>query len=161
MQKVKTTLKYILVAIMLCMMLFLCCSCAQIQNITIVNDDGTIDEMVYVSVDKQELEAKECNYQDVKATIQQKAVQSAENIRSNNELQIDVAIAFTQDVEVKQFLTSLKGGITICGNIWEKETYNIGLHFKSYAVYRYFYNITKTEREIDEIEKHFLYTKVS
>ncbi|MCQ2556241.1 MAG: hypothetical protein MJ149_02805, partial [Clostridia bacterium] len=161
MQKVKSTFKYVFVAIMLCVMLFLCCSCAEIQNMTVINDDGTIDEMVYVAVDKEELEAQQCNYQDVKVKIQQKAVQSAENIRTNFEFNLDVAITLTQDVETKQFLTSLKGGITICGNAWQEEMYSIGLHFKNPDVYRYFYGITSTEREVDEVEKHFLYTKVS
>ena len=43
MQKTKSTIKYVFVVIMLCVMLFLCCSCAEISNITIVNDNGTVD----------------------------------------------------------------------------------------------------------------------
>ncbi len=160
MQKVKTTLKYVLVVIMLCVMLLLCCSCAEVQNITIVNDDGTIDEMVYVYVDKQQLEEKDCDYAHTKELIESKASITAQVLCENFENKLNLEIFMAESAEVKMFLTSLKGGVTAIGNTWEDDVYKIGLRFKNANVYRHFYNITSTEREISEVENHFLYTKV-
>ncbi len=141
-------------------MLFLCCSCAEIQNLTILNDNGTIDEMVYVSVDKQTLESKGCNYQHTKDLIAEKSMLSAQKICNEFEWQLDLEIDFAEDVETKMFLTSLKGGVNPVVKDWQDEIYVIGLRFKNSNVYRHFYGITSGERKIDEVEKHFLYTKV-
>ena len=141
------------------------CACSSVRTMTVTNTDGTIDELVYISLDTQALIDAGYDNLDIESMqtdITTTAMREASNIVDNFKQSIDdlLAFNFTMDFKTRTDLLNIRDGLEVVTSSWQDNTYVIGLRFSDINVYRYYYNITETT-EIQPInEEHFLYTKV-
>ena len=141
------------------------CACSSVRTMTVTNADGTIDELVYISLDTQALIDAGYDNLDIESMqtdITTTAKREASNIVDNFKQSIDdlLAFNFTMDFKTRTDLLNIRDGLEVVTSSWQDNTYVIGLRFSDINVYRYYYNITETT-EIQPInEEHFLYTKV-
>ena len=141
------------------------CACSSVRTMTVTNTDGTIDELVYISLDTQALIDAGYDNLDIESMqtdITTTAMREASNIVDNFKQSIDdlLAFNFTMDFKTRTDLLNIRDGLEVVTSSWQDNTYVIGLRFSDINVYRYYYNITE-EAEVQPInEEHFLYTKV-
>lgn len=141
------------------------CACSSVRTMTVTNTDGTIDELVYISLDTQAIIDAGYDNLDIESMqtdITTTAMREASNIVDNFKQSIDdlLAFNFTMDFKTRTDLLNIRDGLEVVTSSWQDNTYVIGLRFSDINVYRYYYNITETT-EIQPInEEHFLYTKV-
>lgn len=141
------------------------CACSSVRTMTITNADGTIDELVYISLDTQALIDAGYNNLDIESMqtdITTTAMREASNIVDNFKQSIDdlLAFNFTMDFKTRTDLLNIRDGLEVVTSSWQDNTYVIGLRFNDINVYRYYYNITEEAEVQPTNEEHFLYTKV-
>lgn len=141
------------------------CACSSVRTMTITNADGTIDELVYISLDTQALIDAGYNNLDIESMqtdITTTAMREASNIVDNFKQSIDdlLAFNFTMDFKTRTDLLNIRDGLEVVTSSWQDNTYVIGLRFSDINVYRYYYNITEEAEVQPTNEEHFLYTKV-
>lgn len=141
------------------------CACSSVRTMTVTNADGTIDELVYISLDTQALIDADYDNLDIESMqtdITTTAMREASNIVDNFKQSIDdlLAFNFTMDFKTRTDLLNIRDGLEVVTSSWQDNTYVIGLRFSDINVYRYYYNITETTEVQPTNEEHFLYTKV-
>lgn len=141
------------------------CACSSVRTMTVTNADGTIDELVYISLDTQALIDAGYNNLDIESMqtdITTTAMREASNIVDNFKQSIDdlLAFNFTMDFKTRTDLLNIRDGLEVVTSSWQDNTYVIGLRFSDINVYRYYYNITEEAEVQPTNEEHFLYTKV-
>lgn len=141
------------------------CACSSVRTMTVTNADGTIDELVYISLDMQALIDAGYNNLDIESMqtdITTTAMREASNIVDNFKQSIDdlLAFNFTMDFKTRTDLLNIRDGLEVVTSSWQDNTYVIGLRFNEINVYRYYYNITEEAEVQPTNEEHFLYTKV-
>lgn len=134
----------IMVAVLLCVAItFSACSSA--RTMIKFNEDGTVDELVYVSLNKQEIIKSGQNFLELKTYSETLARQ----------------VATKQILNYMQTNNSSAGAITLIDVVWyEEESFQVGLKFASSAVYCNFYGINQQNTVSWQKEKHFLYSKM-
>ena len=135
-------------------------ACSEVRAMTMTNEDGTIDELVYVSLNQEEIENSGYSLNEIKQRIETSSMNEANRIVSSFNLRIQIALSTTTDDETRQVLQSYYDEIAIVGNSWEENTYVIGLRYKNINVYRYYYNITEANTGYSDIDEHFFYNTV-
>ncbi len=156
----KTRLKQIFCIMLLFMVVICFCACSTVSVGTVINEDGSIDELVTVELDEKAIADANLNLDSVKSEIKDVAMNEAKQIvyQFENKIQSDLLLC---SIETREILVSFIGGIQVVGNEWQDESYTIGIRFKNKDVYKYYYNITENvDVELTE-EKHFLYNKYS
>lgn len=141
------------------------CACSSVRTMTVTNTDGTIDELVYISLDTQALIDAGYDNLDIESMqtdITTTAMREASNIVDNFKQSIDdlLAFNFTMDFKTRTDLLNNRDGLEVVTSSWQDNTYVIGLRFSDINVYRYYYNITEEAEVQPTNEEHFLYTKV-
>ena len=141
------------------------CACSSVRTMTVTNADGTIDELVYISLDTQALIDAGYDNLDIESMqtdITTTAMREASNIVDNFKQSIDdlLAFNFTMDFKTRTDLLNIRDGLEVVTSSWQDNTYVIGLRFNDINVYRYYYNITEEAEVQPTNEEHFLYTKV-
>lgn len=141
------------------------CACSSVRTMTVTNADGTIDELVYISLDTQALIDADYDNLDIESMqtdITTTAMREASNIVDNFKQSIDdlLAFNFTMDFKTRTDLLNIRDGLEVVTSSWQDNTYVIGLRFSDINVYRYYYNITEEAEVQPTNEEHFLYTKV-
>lgn len=141
------------------------CACSSVRTMTVTNTDGTIDELVYISLDTQALIDAGYDNLDIESMqtdITTTAMREASNIVDNFKQSIDdlLAFNFTMDFKTRTDLLNIRDGLEVVTSSWQDNTYVIGLRFSDINVYRYYYNITEEAEVQPTNEEHFLYTKV-
>lgn len=153
----------ILIALMLIVVTICFSACSSVRAMTVTNDDGTIDELVYISLDNQVLSDAGYDGADIEnlqTDITTTAMREANTIVQNFKNRIDNQLLFTTDFQTRTALLGLRDGLQVIGSGWQDNTYAIGLRFKNSDVYKYYYNITDEVTIEPKNEEHFLYTKV-
>ena len=135
-------------------------ACSEVRAMTMTNEDGTIDELIYVTLNQEEIENSGYNLDEIKQRIETNSMNEANRIVSSFNLRIQIALSTITDEETRQVLQSYYDGIAVVGNVWEENTYVIGIRFEDIDVYRYYYNITENSTGYSDIEEHFLYNTV-
>ena len=141
------------------------CACSSVRTMTVTNTDGTIDELVYISLDTQAIIDAGYDNLDIESMqtdITTTAMREASNIVDNFKQSIDdlLAFNFTMDFKTRTDLLNIRDGLEVVTSSWQDNTYVIGLRFNDINVYRYYYNITEEAEVQPTNEEHFLYTKV-
>ena len=141
------------------------CACSSVRTMTVTNADGTIDELVYISLDTQAIIDAGYDNLDIESMqtdITTTAMREASNIVDNFKQSIDdlLAFNFTMDFKTRTDLLNIRDGLEVVTSSWQDNTYVIGLRFSDINVYRYYYNITEEAEVQPTNEEHFLYTKV-
>lgn len=135
-------------------------ACAQVRVMTISNQDGTIDELVTVSVLPDEVINAGYDLMELKVDIETNSVAEAQKMVDKLNQKIFQDLMSTNDKETTQTLNSFKDGLSVIKSEWNNNTYAIGIRFKNIDVYRYYYDIKENTKTEMQIEKHFLYDKV-
>ena len=156
---VKSKIKNFIIIFLLLMTVCLS-ACSEVRAMTMTNEDGTIDELVYVSLNQEEIENSGYSLNEIKQRIETSSMNEANRIVSSFNLRIQIALSTTTDDETRQVLQSYYDEIAIVGNSWEENTYVIGLRYKNINVYRYYYNITEANTGYSDIDEHFFYNTV-
>lgn len=157
----KTKWLKIMICLVLIVSAFCFSACSSVNLTTVVNEDGTIDEIVCIVLDKQDL--KEQGYTDLQISeieqdIKQIGAEKAQNIvyQFNSKVGQDALVAESQ-IEKQKILSKANGISALLDD--DAESFSFILRFRSADVYRYYYNITDTA-EIQYLkDKHFLYTR--
>ena len=141
------------------------CACSSVRTMTVTNADGTIDELVYISLDTQAIIDAGYDNLDIESMqtdITTTAMREASNIVDNFKQSIDdlLAFNFTMNFKTRTDLLNIRDGLEVVTSSWQDNTYVIGLRFSDINVYRYYYNITEEAEVQPTNEEHFLYTKV-
>lgn len=157
---IKSKVKNFIIVIFLLLMTVCLSACSEVRAMTMTNDDGTIDELVYVTLNQEEIENSGYNLDEIKQRIETNSMNEANRIVSSFNLRIQIALSTITDEETRQVLQSYYDGIAVVGNVWEENTYVIGIRFEDIDVYRYYYNITESSTGYSDIEEHFLYNTV-
>ncbi len=158
---IRTKLQRITCILLLVMVAILFSACSQVTVMTVSNEDGTIDEVVSVTLDRTTIAESSVNIDDIKADIEFSSVNEARQIvyQYNSRVQNDLMLNL--DSEAQQTLGKFIDGIEVVGNTWQGDTYLIGIRFKNEAVYRYYYNITEDIEPTTETEEHLFYNKLT
>ena len=138
----KTLMMFILIVVTICFS-----ACSSVRAMTVTNDDGSIDELVYISLDDQAL--SDAGYDNVdienlQTDITTTAMREANAIVQNFKNRIDNQLLFTTDFQTRTALIAIRDGLQVVGSGWQNNTYVIGLRFQNSDVYRYYYNIRRT-----------------
>ncbi len=154
----------ILISLMLIVVTICFCACSSVRGMTITNEDGTIDELIYVTLDEDKLNSANYTSTDVenlKLDISGTAMREANSILQKFEAKINEDLRFSSQGAERSALLSMRNKIQIVGNNWEDDVYVIGLRFANSTVYKYYYNISDDSSATGEEEEHFLYTKIT
>ena len=157
---IKSKVKNFIIVIFLLLITVCLSACSEVRAMTMTNEDGTIDELIYVTLNQEEIENSGYNLDEVKQRIETNSMNEANRIVSAFNLRIQIALSTITDEETRQVLQSYYDGIAVVGNVWEENTYVIGIRFEDIDVYRYYYNITENSTGYSDIEEHFLYNTV-
>lgn len=152
----------LIVLFMLIVATFCLTACSSINATTQINDDGTIDEFVTVSIDDNDLINQGYTSSQIltfKNDVQNTAVDACKRIcnQFNSRVQSEMLMAESQDLldELKSYLNGISA---FKGTVGDEMVF--GIKFKNASVYRYYYNIFTYQTPNYKYEKHFLYTKV-
>jgi len=134
--------------------------CAQVRTMTITNQDGSIEEQVFVSLDEKAIVEAGYTVSDVKDDISSVALREARAMINKLEQKIALDL-FDATEETKQILNGFKNGLVVLSNNWEKNEYVVSVKFKNIDVYKYYYNIIEDTKTETQTEEHFFYNKIS
>ncbi len=153
-----------LIFICLLLLVVICLSaCSEIRAMTTINEDGTVDELVYITLDEEKIIESSYDLDEVKTRIESIAKNEANNLifEFKKKLAEDL-LNLNIDAETKKILLSYQDGIQVVGsNSWNDEnTYIVGLKFENVDVYRYYYNIIDKVETTSLTEEHFLYDTI-
>ena len=126
-------------AIMLILLAFLLCGCASVNFVTYHSDDGSIQEYVYITLDKQALTSHGYNIASVQFEIKSNSYQQATALvqEYHNKLEIE----YNGNKLTNNEYTKLYNGIKIIEQDWQDGKYTIGLHFNSSTIYKKYYEL--------------------
>lgn len=159
---VKTKLKQILLIFMLLVMAVCFCACGEINSMIITNDNGSIEEIVTITLDNEEILNKGYSVNqllELKNSIKAEAKNQAKNMKDNLNAKIDLQLLTTTDKDTIKTLQSYYNGISAFEGE-EENVYSIKVVFKDINVYKYYYGISETSKAEMKEEKHFFYNKV-
>jgi len=159
---IKTKSKKLILILLLIILTFSFCGCAEVRAMTITNSDGTIEEQVYVSLDRNAILKAGENVSKIKQDISSTAVAEGAKMLDylNFKVEQDKIGATKETIEI---LNSFKNGIQVLSNNWDNNTsdnYLVSIKFKNLDVYKYYYDIEETDVETT-VEEHFFYNRVS
>ena len=149
----------IILSIMFVLLTFCLCGCANVNFVTYHNDDGTIHEYVYLTIDEQAIVDHGYNINSVKNTIKNNSYLEANNLIE--EYRNKLVQEYQSQQLTNEEYTNLYNAIKIIEEDWTNGTYVIGLEFKSSIVYKKYYELLNGitfNSNTKEIEKTF-YTK--
>ncbi|MBO5954685.1 MAG: hypothetical protein J6Q13_01805, partial [Clostridia bacterium] len=159
MEKIKKN-KILIIFILFILITITFSGCAQVRTMTITNQDGSIEEQVFVSLDSKAIVEAGYEVEDIKDDISSTAVNEAKDMinKLNQKLDYDI---FNATTETRQILNTFKNGIVVLSNNWENNEYVVSVKFKNIDVYRYYYGITEEPKIEYQTEEYFFYNKVS
>lgn len=135
-------------------------ACSQVKVMTVTNEDGTIDELVSITLDVEAVVNAGYNVADLKIEIESISKNKANEIAQNLNTKINRDLFLVQDKESIDTLNGFKDGITAVASQWKENTYVVGIRFENVDVYKYYYNIKEETKTKTYIEEHFFYDKV-
>lgn len=157
----KSKLYRILFCVVLLLVVLCLSACASVRSMTVTNEDGTIDELVYVTLQENEILSAGYSVEEIKSKISSSSLNEARQIVNNFNLKVSLDILNSSDQDTIKTLNSFLNGIDVVGDKWEENTYVIGLRFKNMDVYSYYYGITSESTAKIETQSHFFYDKIS
>ena len=146
--------------LMLLVVVFCLSACASVRSMTVTNEDGSIDELIYVTLQEEEIVSAGYNVEEMKDRISSSSLNEARQIVNNFNLKVSLDIMNSLDQDTITTLNSFLNGIEVVGDRWEDDTYVIGIRFENLNVYRYYYDITSTSTAKIETETHFFYDRI-
>lgn len=149
----------IALSIMFILICFCLCGCAQVNFVTYHNDDGTIQEYVYLTIDEQALSKHGYNVEASKMEIQSNSHLEAVNLIEAYRSKL-VTLYQSQQISSDEY-SILYNGVKLIEQKWENNEYIIGLQFDNSSIYQQYYELLNGatfSQNTKQIEKPF-YTK--
>lgn len=156
----KKITKSLIIVFMLLIFAISFCGCVSVQAVMKTNDDGTIDECVYFSLDVEKVVEAGYDVNQMKDDIYLTSLNQAQIYVDNLNEKIENDLLLVNDDESVKVLNSYLNGIKVIHTQWTNNKLMVGIRFGSVDVYRYYYNIPKDLVSEPTIEKGFLYNKV-
>lgn len=155
----KINFSKIILSTMLLLLCFCVCGCASVNFVTYHNNDGSINEYVYLTINEQSLTEHGYNIDATKLEIQTNSYFEANLLLT--EYKNKITQEYNNNTLTDSEYTILYNGINVIGNKWTKNEYLIGLQFKNSTIYKKYYellnNITFNSKP-KQVKKLF-YTK--
>lgn len=126
------------------------CACAEVRTMTVTNKDGTIDEIVYISLDAAAVAA---NGQDL-LLVQKQVEQGCQEVCKQIVEEFNTRALLNPGKQI------LLNAITPFSTQWEDATYSVRLRFENQSAYDFYYNRTEASAVEPQTEHHFLYDKI-
>ena len=158
---IKSISKRILCILLLTMIAICFCACSTVTVSTVTNTDGTIDELVYISLDREEIMQAGSDFDTIKNDVVTLARIEASQIMYQYNHTLNDRLVNAPNQETYEVLMGYMNGVQVVGDSWSNDIYCIGIRFKNIDVYRYHYNISAKVEVKTEVEEHFLYNRVS
>lgn len=160
MKKIKLFTNKLLIIFLLMLVALSFCACSQVSAMIITNEDDTIDEIVSITINREEIFNSEYNLNDIKYDIETNSYLKAQEMVDNLNNKIFMDLLLVSDKNSIADLNSLIDGMEVITSNWKNDTYVIGIRFKNIDVYRYYYNIKEENKVEMQTEKHFFYDKI-
>lgn len=160
MKIIKNSIKYLFIALMLIISALSFSACSQVRVMTITNEDGSIDEVVGVSLNIEDIVSSDYDINEIKNDIMINSQAQAQEMKDELNAKIFRDLIIVRDEESVEILNSYKNGISVIKSDWSDNYYAIGIRFKNIDVYRYYYEIKENVNIEMKTEKHFFYNKV-
>ena len=150
MAKIRNTSLKIMFVVVLFLVTICFSACAEIRSLTVTNKDGSIEEIVYISLDaKQVTQAN----QDI-LQLQTQIKTDCQNVATI------IMAKFLDRIEVEQAEKYAASFDVLLSKNWVHDCFSIRLKFKNQDVYDYYYEIDE-QNTIEPIkEHHFLFDKI-
>jgi len=158
---VKKLFKPISVILMLVIMALTFSACASVRAQVITNADNTIDEVVSISLNAEEILNAGKSIKEVQDYIYKLSYAKADEMCDalNDKINTDLFLGVTE--ETAEILQTYKNGMEVVKADWQNNQFTIGVRFKNADVYKYYYGITEENNKPKYYaEEHFLYTKI-
>ena len=156
----KQSIKSLFLILMLLVIALTFSACAQVRVMTITNDDDTIEEVVTITINPEELDEYGYSYIKLKTNIEENSLSQAQQMANKLNDKINIDLLMVRDKESIDILNSYKDGIDVIKSDWKENTYAIGIKFKNIDVYKYYYQINDNLKTKTYTEKHFFYNKI-
>lgn len=158
--EIKKINKPIILILLLMIVTFCFSACAQVRVMTITNKDDSIDELVTITLVKEDVINAGYNINELKQDIQTNSIKKAQELADKLNQKIFTDLLLVNDKESIDTLNSYKDGISVIKSEWKNDVYAIGIRFKNVDIYKYYYGINDNTKVEMQTEKHFFYDKV-
>lgn len=152
--------KSIILILLLMIVTFYFTACAQVRVMTITNQDNTIDELVTITLNVEEIANAGYSVTELKQDIETNSISKAQEMVDKLNQKIFVDLMRVNDKESIETLNSYKDGVSVVKSNWQNNVYAIGIRFKNADVYKYYYDVKENTNIEMQTEKHFFYDKV-
>ena len=158
---VKKISKPILLIFMLLIMAFTFSACASVRATIITNEDNTIDEVVTIKLNPEEILSTGESVKEVQDYIYTLSLGVAKAMCDDLNIKIAEDLLLNVNAETELILLSYKNGMNVVKSDWKNNEFTIGIRFNNPDVYKYFYGITEdNNKPLYYKEEHLLYTKI-
>ena len=151
--------KLIILSVLLFLIIPIFSACAKVRSMMLINDDGTVEEIVQVELNQTQIEQAGYSYLDVVKDVERVANNQINTMINHLNEKVDLDLLVLADEDSKETLTAYKNGIEKTVNKESGKIF-ISAKFKSVEVYKYYYNIKNANKVEMNTEKHFFYDKV-
>lgn len=159
MNGIQSKLKTLALSSLLVLIAFLLCGCAEVNLVTYHNDDGSINEYVYLIIDEQVLTEHGYNVDAVKLEIQTNSHFEANKLLE--EYQAQIYNQLQNELLTNKEYTTLYQGVKVIEQKWQGNNYVIGLHYSNSTIYKKYYELlnNSTFTQNTKQDKSLFYTK--
>ncbi len=160
MSKTRSKLKMFTFILMLISICFCLAGCSQVEYTTYINDNGTIDEYLTISLDSNTLTKHGFNIEVEKLNIQTFAQDTVKNLIAEYEQKL--LQDYNQTNITSEEYENYTQTITLIEQPWQNNTYVIGIQFANRGAYNKYYQLLNTSGQSysnEEIIKKPFYTK--
>lgn len=160
MSKLKFKLKPFTFVLILLSIIFCLAGCSQVEYTTYINNDGTINEYLNITLDQKTLEQYSFNIEVEKLNIQTFAKNTAENLIS--EYEQSLLVEYQQTKLTQEEYNYYTKNISVIEQDWKNNSYLIGLQFNTRESYNKYYQLLNTDNKTfgseQAVEKKFTTT---
>lgn len=156
----KKIVKSLIIVFMLLLVAICFCGCVSVQATMKTNDDGTIDECVYFSLDVEKVVEAGYDVNQMKDDIYLTSLSQAQFYVDDLNDKVRNDLLLVNDEESVNVLNDYLNGIKVIYTQWTNNNFMVGIRFESIDVYKYYYNFPKDFKSEPVIEEGYLYNKV-
>jgi len=155
----KFGIKRLMMILLLFVVTITFCACAEVRMMTIDNSDGTIDEIVTITLNDEEISQAGVDKNELTDNIEDMARKTSVQLNDILNAKIEKELV-DRGLVYDSKLNSYLNGISALEGVWEESTFTCGIRFKNYNVYKFFYGIDDSVKSEPIKEEHFFYTKI-
>ncbi len=153
-------MKLFIIMVLLFVTLYLS-GCSSVQAATVRNEDGTIDEIVRIAIDPEEIQKSGYLVEAVQSDITAICLREANRIIDEYQLRVKLEYKLALFDGARAELMDLYDNLHVGTTNWDDDyRFQIAIRFDNIETYKYYYHIEENEKVEYNVEKHFLYDKL-